>query len=455
MSDLEVLSAFSLVSFDTADDGSQRIRVHRLVRELAREEWGRLSTERQHVALTGLLAGVEGYISSQLTSSRAFFYSPLLYDEDLIVSALRAAFEQQSALPLAFQIMGYSHSWTLGFSHRAESEIALNQLRLQGARAAADQPEVLKALRALMGLNGVAGDLNAVDRYRSEAIQVARALDDRNALIRLLSSQANQCFEHGEREQAYALYAEIREQLGVLNDAPSDAGVLASLGQLHMHLGHHDEAASLFQQVRAIEAEQGDRLSEALIVCNLGENEDARDQNALAHEYYEESRRLIADIGSVFGDAVMTHCLGELALKTGDIDGARSYLTRALHLFESIEHSVMTVHVRGNLVALEGEVARLSGEGEEARRFYQEALDLLGQEGEPNGCIKADRLAFVRARMALLQPAASAQAPAGEPPSKSVLAADLVVAVPVAVESVVAGATMPRVRRRGWPWRRR
>src|SRR5262245_56222289 len=68
MSDLEVLSACSLVSFETGDDGTQRIRMHRLVRELAREEWGRLSIERQHLALTGLLAGIAGYISAQLSS---------------------------------------------------------------------------------------------------------------------------------------------------------------------------------------------------------------------------------------------------------------------------------------------------------------------------------------------------------------------------------------------------
>jgi len=94
----------------------------------------------------------------------------------------------------------------------------------------------------------------------------------------------------------------------------------------------------------------------------------------------------------------------------------------ALRIFDSIEHSLMSAHVQANLVAVEAQAARLTGESETALHLYQEALERIEQGGEPNGCSKADRIAFMRKNIALLQAALSATAPARAPSMGSTLA---------------------------------
>src|SRR5262245_41931443 len=94
--------------------------------------------------------------------------------------------------------------------------------------------------------------------------------------------------------------------------------------------------------------------------------------------------------------------LGELALRHSALAGARASCTQALQAFERIAIATMIAHIRGTPAATAGEVTHLEGEAQEAERCYQEAIALLEHAPNPWGCLLADRLAFLRERMALL-----------------------------------------------------
>jgi hypothetical protein len=89
--DLGALVAYSLVSL-VANEGSEtpRVRLHPLVRELAREEWAQLPHAEQEAAVSAQLAGVQDWITKHPVTSPSTFQT-LAPDEELIAGGLRAA----------------------------------------------------------------------------------------------------------------------------------------------------------------------------------------------------------------------------------------------------------------------------------------------------------------------------------------------------------------------------
>src|SRR5215469_10056556 len=72
-----------------------RVRLHPLVRELAREEWAQQPETTRRAALAGLLAGVHGWVTEHAHS-----YDLLARDEELIARALHLAAREQIHLPV-------------------------------------------------------------------------------------------------------------------------------------------------------------------------------------------------------------------------------------------------------------------------------------------------------------------------------------------------------------------
>jgi tetratricopeptide (TPR) repeat protein len=143
--------------------------------------------------------------------------------------------------------------------------------------------------------------------------------------------------------------------------------------------------------------------------------------------------------------------LGEIALKTGDIETADRLFREALQLFESSGFDVvagsqhhpvvaqMIAHVRGNLSATAGEAARLRGDTAEAQRHFEEALAIFAELGTPYNHYARDYEDFVRERLADLPEA---------PPTNGPLPAEQTSSVAAAT-----GATREsHGRRRWWLW---
>src|SRR5262249_27104608 len=89
--DLDTLVALSLVAM-SADETGSRVRLHPLLRELAREEWSAQPASLQSAGLVALLASVAG-----LVEAKAEDFAALAREEDLIAGALRRADAAQTA----------------------------------------------------------------------------------------------------------------------------------------------------------------------------------------------------------------------------------------------------------------------------------------------------------------------------------------------------------------------
>jgi tetratricopeptide (TPR) repeat protein len=149
-------------------------------------------------------------------------------------------------------------------------------------------------------------------------------------------------------------------------------------------LGDLQEAARLFAQALA-SARLGGVHPVTLFVLlgNYGEVCSLLGEYAAAREHLEEAVALLRGSQSL-GEAGAQDILGEVLLKTGDVETAARLFQEALLTAEQhymglpeAEGGLLIRHLRGNVAAAEGEAARMRGDSKEARRRFEEALGLF------------------------------------------------------------------------------
>jgi tetratricopeptide (TPR) repeat protein len=414
--DLEALAAYSLVSFVADEQRIRRVRLHPLVHEMAHAEWNPLPGEQQHAAVERLLDGVAAW-----TTQHRHDTAILSYDQDLISDTLQRSFQQRINGELAIQVIKSIRDYVGGFEFEKQSTVG--HLYLAFTRQIGDQHEELEALRVLWRMNYYSNHPVEAEQYRSESLTLARAIGDQETVISILAARAIESAEQGSRETAESVYADLQAILRSFEQAPTTPTAYGNLGNLALTLGKFDEAEALYRQARTSAESTGALGDLGIIMHNQGDLERKRGNVALARQYYEECLAMDEHLNNSGGIAVPCDNLGELAMQEGDLDTAHAYFERAKDLWETQNIPPMALHVRGNLVVLEGERARLSGNDQEARRLYREAIALLEQSPDPYGCEMEPRIAYVRERIALLPPE------------------------PTAVPAVASAA-----KRRWWPW---
>jgi tetratricopeptide (TPR) repeat protein len=442
--DLEALVAYSLVGLARSGEGNAvpRVRLHPVVRDLAHDELRDQPDTVQLAALVGLMAGVHAWVVEQRTTSAV-----LARDADLIAGTVRAAAARQVELPLliatvtAFDVYLFSHDFPL----REE----LVRLQLASARTIGDQKSELISLHRLMSTFAFEGRQEERYGLAREAVDVARALGDAKELASALGASSAAAHDAGRFDEALALYTEAHRIATTLQPGPGMAGVFTNLADAAAKLGKLQEAAQLFAQ--ALQSAQVGRVHPITLVIlyhNYGDVSSLLHDYAAARRYHTAVVELMRAFQSG-SEATDLENLGEIALKTGDLEAAFRLFHEALQLFEAwpVSYAMrvdqMLAHVRGNLAATAGEAARLRGDTEEARRHFAEALTIFEASGLPYNHYARDYEDFVRERMALLT------APRTTDSSSQ---AEEASAVAVAT---AGGAALARARRRWWPWGRR
>jgi tetratricopeptide (TPR) repeat protein len=234
---------------------------------------------------------------------------------------------------------------------------------------------------------------------------------------------------------------ETMREMSEMGEHPMDGRMLNILGILATKLGQLEDAATLLERASARSHATGDMEIELLALYNLADVFMMRGDYVEARRLFDQSLARRHDAVAALGveldaeangpEAAWYDKFGEIALKTGNHEAAVEYFQKALHLVEMSQYDPsMVPHLRANLTAVDGEVARLHGETAEALRCYQGALALYDQEVPPvYNHMMRDYVAFVRERIAMASPDQTAQAPA------------------------LAGAEENKQRRR-WPWSR-
>jgi tetratricopeptide (TPR) repeat protein len=252
-----------------------------------------------------------------------------------------------------------------------------------------------------------------------EAEALARALDDRARLGRVLAQMAHVLTMTGDHDGAIAAGQQALELAAEIGESALQMRVSLYLGLAYHAIGAFGRAAELQRwSVEAADRESGapstdvQLLSKAWLALPLSAL-GAFDQG---RHHGEEALRLVTLVGRGVAPIVAHGCLGELYLAQGDLEHAIRLLDPGLALCrasgnrvwlrviaaglgyasalqgrltegralleEAISEDIRTAALQGhaNRLAWLSEVCRLAGCGEEAWQHARQALDLARQQ---------------------------------------------------------------------------
>jgi tetratricopeptide (TPR) repeat protein len=294
----------------------------------------------------------------------------------------------------------------------------------QALKALAHLPEPgdtrVLALDLRLALGGALDALGEHGRRRAllgEAEALARVLDDRARLGRVLAQMAHVLRTTGDLDGAIAAGQQALALAAALGDSALQVQASHRLGQAYHVIGDFGRAAELLRQnVEAADRESGTPSTDLWIESRawLAQTLSALGAFAEGRRYGEEALRLATLEGRGATPIVAHSCLGLLYLAQGDLEHAIRVLEQGLALCrasghrnslrsivaglgyayalqgrlvegralleEAISESIRTGARRAVQWAWLSEVCRLAGCGEEAWQHARQALDLARQQ---------------------------------------------------------------------------
>jgi tetratricopeptide (TPR) repeat protein len=275
-----------------------------------------------------------------------------------------------------------------------------------------------------LALGGSLNPLGEHGRRRAllgEAEALARALDDRARLGRVLAQLANVLRLTGDHDGALAAGQQALALAAALGDSALQEEASHRLGQIYYAIGDFGRATELLRRnVAAADREAATPSTDVRIQSQawLARTLGALGAFAEGRRHGEEALRLATLEGRGLTPIMVHACLGDLYLVQGDLEHAIQVLEPGLALCrasgnrnvlrqiaaslgyayalqghlaegcalleEAISESIRTGGLLelAYLVAWLSEVCRLAGHGEEARQHARQALDLARQHKE-------------------------------------------------------------------------
>ena len=127
-----------------------------------------------------------------------------------------------------------------------------------------------RALMALVGLDWLAGDLDAADQHGAEGLQLQRLLPDERELATALNQAGIVRMLGGRLEGARELFQEALTLCSKMGDERGIYTVTTNLGVVASELGNYAEAAELSQHAADLSRKHGDIRSVARCLNNRG-----------------------------------------------------------------------------------------------------------------------------------------------------------------------------------------
>jgi tetratricopeptide (TPR) repeat protein len=266
--------------------------------------------------------------------------------------------------------------------------------------------------------------LNALGEYRrrlallGEAEALARALDDRSRLGRVLAQRSLALRNTGDYDGAIAVGQQALALAAALGDRVLQVGASYRLGHVYYDLGEFGRAADLLRQnVETADLVSGRPGTNSLIMSQawLARTLSWLGAFAEGRRYGEEALRLATREGRGMSPIIAHGCLGLLCLAQGDLEYAIRMFDQGLALGRASDLRIWLPNIAAGLgaaYALQGrlaegrtlleeaisenirtggrqhqalwiaqlsEVCRLAGHGEEAGQRARQALDVARQ----------------------------------------------------------------------------
>jgi hypothetical protein len=245
--DVERLAALSLVGLSTSGAGAgSRVRLHPLLRALAKEEWERQPQPTRWAGLTGLLSGVAEGIRSHTVSAqtdRALLTGAFMSARHLDVDP-RHTFLIASALSLADSMI-----WTEGEFEQMLSN-ALVAFHADGDKISEAAVWSMKGCRAVPHHKS-----REIAQYTSQAVNLLRAVGDLAGAADAWRDVAWRCVVWGLEGDGRYYYIKALLLYRELGDRVTQGRILNELAKLEDERGNSDladrnreEAAAIFKE---------------------------------------------------------------------------------------------------------------------------------------------------------------------------------------------------------------
>jgi DNA-binding SARP family transcriptional activator/predicted ATPase len=257
-----------------------------------------------------------------------------------------------------------------------QRDLGITQLKslLPKLRQSGNRWEVAYCLQHLVQLFEInfdpLGDHGEIERIASEAIEIFEQLgDERESGYTLKIFGQLRRFQHRIPE-AIQLFKSAQEKLTSIGDWPVAANIHGHLGDIHLQTGQFEDAFRSFQAMTQAYLEKGHKRMAASSLSK--ESYEALRYSDLAHakRTREHSLALARETGDDMYYPWYLWELGEIYRVSGEPDAARRYFDRAYSLFIQDDNQVGSVFYHRSL----GDLAHASGVYGEAIHHFKVSI---------------------------------------------------------------------------------
>jgi tetratricopeptide (TPR) repeat protein len=197
----------------------------------------------------------------------------------------------------------------------------------------ASQPYILARIGFMYGKWG---DWNQAETYYQQALDLAKAEEDRNCMAAVIGTMGDIERNRGNWNEAERLYRQCLELLTELGDRSGMATSWGQLGDIERNRGNWDEAERLYRQSLELRTELGDRSGMAEMLGQVGYIEQNRGNWDEAERLFTQMLKLKEELGDRAGVATSHWWLMSLAKSRKNIDLARHHYTIARDIFTQL-----------------------------------------------------------------------------------------------------------------------
>jgi predicted ATPase/class 3 adenylate cyclase len=368
--DLESLVAWSLLRSDVAD-GDVRLSMLETVREhaIARLDGKLEDLRRRHAErFVALAAAAEQELAGP---DQASWFERLELELDNIRAALDWLLSS-GRVEDALRTMS-----ALGLFWRAHGHIAEARRWLARALADADgiAPEVLATALWWSARQAAAqDDLKAELPLLEAALELFRELDQPRETAFALGELGWIALQQGEADRAEELCEEALAVARATGDADAISAQLNYLADIYSARGDHVRALASHEEALALRRTLAAPMLVTNSTYNLGIAAFENGETARARKAFEETHALAHELGDVLHSAAADFMLAELDLHEGDAESAEHRILSCLAVYTELEND----RSRAECLVVLGGTAAARGSFEEAARLFGAAEGLRG-----------------------------------------------------------------------------
>ena len=235
------------------------------------------------------------------------------------------------------------------------------------------------------------GEWPRAEKVESEALELAKGLDDRLACASCETALAEVARKQGRYDESVERLDRAARGFRDLGDESGVGRVLHLAGTVAAQRGDYAKAVENYEASLAIRERAGDKASMASLLSNLGIVAEYRGDYERARAFHERALALRTEIGDRWAIGISTNCLGMIAVLEKRYAEARDCFQKSMLLNREVGDTWMVAICHNNL----GNATRGLGDYVSARGHYADSLRAIATtttDGHSHFCSKT--LAF-------------------------------------------------------------